>query len=295
MNIKRYIEIIKKEIPALKIENIEINKLGWDNYIVIINNSLVIRIPKNKIIEEKLEVEKCLLDLLSLKKIKLSIPKYNILRDEVNNCKLVYYDYIPGVSMSEISNINAIKTDKNAIIIADFLTKLHSTEYKRLIEIGMKCNYNNEFWGNLLLSIKNELFEYFTSEQRQDVIEFFQSYNSIHFKKSCIIHGDLSYSNILIDSNDNSVSGVIDFSDAQIYDPAFDFAGLYWDLGANFTKKVLKYYKGSEDVKDIYHRVKKFYGIQPVFHELLYKKRNIKNFNINLLMEKYNKLRNYEE
>ncbi|WP_375137316.1 phosphotransferase [Cytobacillus oceanisediminis] len=87
--------------------------------------------------------------------------------------------------------------------------------------------------------------------------------------KKVIIHGDLTTANILFNQEKGLVNGIIDFTDAQIGDPAFDFAGLYWSFGPDFTKDVLSYYK-AEDKESIFKRVQSFYGLQPIFHNLIF-------------------------
>ncbi|UOY93334.1 aminoglycoside phosphotransferase family protein [Ectobacillus sp. JY-23] len=98
---------------------------------------------------------------------------------------------------------------------------------------------------------------------------------------SCLIHGDLSYTHILYQ---DTISGIIDFGDACIGDPAYEFYRLYEDYGEEFVRLVYLYYKTNYpfpfDVT-FYDQMQRYYRYHTVFHELLYAiqmrdKRNIK-------------------
>lgn len=84
-----------------------------------------------------------------------------------------------------------------------------------------------------------------------------------------VIHGDLTSANILYHPSKKEISGIIDFTDTQIGDPAFDFAGLYWDFGDQFTKEALASYQTKFNKDEMYRRVTSFYGLQPIFHKWL--------------------------
>lgn len=44
------ISFIKKALPGLEIESVDVNSRGWDNDILIVNRSIVFRFPKNNAI-----------------------------------------------------------------------------------------------------------------------------------------------------------------------------------------------------------------------------------------------------
>ena len=60
--------------------------------------------------------------------------------------------------------------------------------------------------------------------------------------------------NILFDPNKQTISGIIDFGDACVGDPARDFAGIKFDFGTLFTQKTLDRYQGTID-KYFWNRV----------------------------------------
>jgi len=64
-----------------------------------------------------------------------------------------------------------------------------------------------------------------------------------------LVHNDLWAEHILIDPDSGGVSGVIDWGDVVIGDPAVDFAGLYTWFGKSWVEQVLANYSRSLDTE----------------------------------------------
>ena len=281
------IQFIRTSMPAINISHIEENSHGWDNDILIINHQLVFRFPKTGHISHKIIKEKQILDLLNKKKPILQLPDYKLLFDEQKKLICTCHQFIDGVLLNR--NSDMINWEESAKLLGDFLTKLHRIQDVDYKKYSIPTIHTFDYWNNFYTVIKQEIYP-LLSEDYQSIIErlfqpFFNQFTNNIITK-CIIHGDLTCSNILFSPSSKLVTGVIDFTDAQISDPAFDFAGFYWDFGADFTKKVLSYYAGVESAHAIFERVKSFYGLQPVFHELLHAVRNGIPINVNEKMQK---------
>ena len=70
-----------------------------------------------------------------------------------------------------------------------------------------------------------------------------------------ILHADLSPGHILVDRDLGSVTGVIDWGDAVLGDPARDFIFLYEDWGLEFLDRALDAYASDGDVASLRRRV----------------------------------------
>lgn len=72
------------------------------------------------------------------------------------------------------------------------------------------------------------------------------------------VHGDLTADHILVD-RDGSISGIIDWSDSKLGDPALDIAGIYSDFDIVAAQQVLAAYCASDFVderaEDLWPRV----------------------------------------
>jgi aminoglycoside phosphotransferase (APT) family kinase protein len=68
-----------------------------------------------------------------------------------------------------------------------------------------------------------------------------------------LTHADLGAEHIL--ESDGALTGVIDWSDAAVTDPALDFARLYRDFGPDFLTQVLDAYGGLPETDDVGERI----------------------------------------
>lgn len=273
---EEYLEFISDEYPDLKIKKFQANEKGWDNDIVIINESLVFRFPKSENVISKVEAEGKLLHLLKKKHPILQLPDYEYLyQNQMLRC--VRYDYLEGRMLGDISMDSFKNNQENARLLGDFLTKLHSIDPAEADTMNLKTLHTLEYWEALHSSVREEILPYL-KDREKDLInrifrDFLEEFPGYSIKKS-IIHGDLTASNIIYSEKKGRISAVIDFTDAQLGDPAFDFAGIYWAYGENFTKEVLSWYQTDESADALFKRVQSFYGLQPIFHDLLYDVRN---------------------
>lgn len=61
---------------------------------------------------------------------------------------------------------------------------------------------------------------------------------------SALIHGDLHPGHLLVDQ-DGRVTGIIDWTEAEVSDPAIDFVFAYWILGEKVLRQLLKRYQAA--------------------------------------------------
>ena len=116
--------------------------------------------------------------------------------------------------------------------------------------------------------MKKEIFPKLNSEQKKWLDNVFSNFleDTRNFKFTpCVIHGDFDTSNILVDPNNFNITGIIDFEDSSIFDPAADF--LFYDEGEIFLKNILDRYKGSKE-ESFHNRMKFLYCriCLPYFH-----------------------------
>ncbi|TYS14153.1 aminoglycoside phosphotransferase family protein [Rossellomorea vietnamensis] len=270
MKVNQLIDIIKRTNPDIQINEIQTNTNGWDNDILILNNKVVFRFPKSKEVAVKVKDEVSLINRLQLENPLVKLPKYESVYLD-GEFKGVRYDYLEGDSLSDFEVINLIKP-QNAEIIGDFLTKLHSINLSEFKGAKILPIHTKEYWEDLYNSVEALVFPCIKQSQKIEINNLFNDFfsnSNFSTTKKVLIHGDLTIANILFQKDKGLVSGIIDFTDAQAGDPAFDFAGLYWSLGPDFTAEVLSYYQ-VKDNGSIFNRVQSFYGLQPIFHNLLY-------------------------
>ena len=77
-----------------------------------------------------------------------------------------------------------------------------------------------------------------------------------------LVHGDIAGPHLLLDG-DSNLTGVIDFGDAMIADPALDFAGILNEFSWAFLERVLAHY-GDVDL-GLRERARFYIDVVPVF------------------------------
>ena len=83
-------------------------------------------------------------------------------------------------------------------------------------------------------------------------------------------HNDLGIEHVLVDPGTWTVTGVIDWSDAAIVDPAVDFGLLYRDLGPAAAHAAVDSYRtGANELVTLEERAR-FYARCSVFEDLAY-------------------------
>ena len=131
------------------------------------------------------------------------------------------------------------------------------------------------YWKELQTKLNQYLTTSLTSLQKLALNRLFENFFACLATstfQNTIIHADFTHHHILFNKHNKSISGVIDFGDAQIGDPAFDFAGLYYDFGHEFTTSVYEQYSTLISHHDplLIHRITIFYQYSPLLHNIIY-------------------------
>ncbi|MFW9772414.1 MAG: phosphotransferase family protein [Candidatus Thorarchaeota archaeon] len=182
------------------------------------------------------------------KHIPFSIPNPIFISTEPS-CPLIGYKKIKGKRLSQCfqkaSNNQKLKIAEQ---IGLFLSHLHSDTLRDIISNGMRELYSakqyKEEWHKYYNYIQKKIFALMNSTQREWLNKLFTKFlgdkENFLFKPS-LVHGDLDTSNILVDPKTFELTGVIDFEDSRIYDPAADF--LFFREGRLFLDHVLSSYQ----------------------------------------------------
>ncbi|MFJ8115329.1 aminoglycoside phosphotransferase family protein [Bacillus mycoides] len=274
-----YKQYIKEALPGLSIHSYKQNEEGWDNITVIINDELLFRFSRKLEYANRIPLEKELCTILSHLLQEIEIPKYHLLYK--NNCNTVpfcsYYPLIHGEPLTTELVAKLEKKELKAIItqLATFLAALHSIPLKRTETLGFPIEKTLTYWKELQTKLNQYFTNSLTSLQKSALNRLFENFFICIAKstfQNTIIHADFTHHHILFNNLNKTISGVIDFGDAQIGDPAFDFAGLYYDFGREFTTSIYEQYSALISHRDplLIHRITTFYQYSPLLHNLIY-------------------------
>lgn len=234
-----------------------------------VKNQFIFRIP-DKVFRNQKGVKLIQKELKMLQHIQnyvfVTIPEVKYISIDPD-CPLMGYEKIKGIPLSQCYHKTS-KSEKLKIAkdISNFLSELHSDELlkeairNRLVDTTFSCESYREKWENYFEKIQMVLFNSMSSTQKRWIINLFNTFlnekENFNFKYT-IIHGDFDSSNILVDTESFKITGIVDFEESRIYDPAADF--LFYDEGNDFIREILSNYKGEID-KNFEQRMKFLYG-----------------------------------
>ncbi|AOY14928.1 TPA: aminoglycoside phosphotransferase family protein [Bacillus cereus] len=274
-----YKQYIKEALPNLSIHSYKQNEEGWDNVAVIVNDELLFRFPRKQEYALRIPLEKELCTILTHSLQEIEVPQYHLIykneSDEVPLCS--YYTLIHGEPLKTEIVANLDEKERKIIItqLATFLAALHSIPLKSVTALGFPTEKTLIYWKELQTKLNEYVTNSLTSFQKSTLNRLFENFFACIATSvfpNAIIHADFTHHHILFDNQNKTISGIIDFGDAQIGDPAFDFAGLYDDFGHEFTTSVYEQYCTLTSHHDplLIHRITNFYQYSPLLHNIIY-------------------------
>ncbi len=274
MNLELYWSLIKRtysQFSNYDLAAIQLLTQGWDSLVLDINNEYIFRFPRRE--ETKQQFLKEIRLLSELKKVlSLPIPDFEFIRlghqDPAQS--FIGYHKLHGAPLER-------KASRSRNIIEQlgiFLSELHHFPVQEAVNLNIPTA-NPQDWRQNYLDLYKWVRSYcFPKMQAIEISHFsalWEDYlgdeHNFAFQP-VLIHGDLTSEHILYDPNWDSLSGIIDWGDARIGDPALDFAGLYLTGGEDLVRHVLDIYQGT-CVDTIWQRIKFYSAILP-FYEIQY-------------------------
>jgi aminoglycoside phosphotransferase (APT) family kinase protein len=150
------------------------------------------------------------------------------------------YHAIEGRTVHEQA-IPRAGVDSLARDLGTFLGRLHSFPPAMAIGLGAPvCDLWEDEYVALIEDCRAHLPP--TTRELVDVVAWrFRAEGGTRRAPRRLIHADISGHHILLDPR-GQLTGVIDYEDAMIADPALDFAGILNDWPTSFLERVLSYY-----------------------------------------------------
>lgn len=277
-NITTYTALIERCFPQLTVHTALPITSGWDSFVLEVNGELIFRFPMREDVVERLKQELRLLPILE-RALSTPIPHFDYVGrgDAEYPYTFVGYRKIGGTPLSAES-ITPRQLLDLAPALAAFLTELHSFPQEQALGAGF-AEHSPEQWRqrwrqdyqdryiDLQLRVFPLLNERLRTKTRNLWEDFLNDVDHFAFRP-VLAHCDLGCEHIFCDPERSILTGVIDWGDANIGDPAIDFVGLHLTHGREFTKQVLAREQGVVDAS-FWKRID-FYLCYPPYSELLY-------------------------
>ncbi|MFB4212486.1 phosphotransferase family protein [Shouchella sp. JSM 1781072] len=270
MNEHLWKQTLQQLDSSLKINVLTVNDTGWDHTIVTVNNDTVFRFPKQSDRQALLHKEWSFVRAIQRTNTILPVPKLSPVYDDAILIALTY-PLINGTPLRKVENITTL-SQEDCRKLGHFLSAIHGIHPSDLE--GFERLHTLTFWSDLYSSLQAEVYPFLNVDLTMHIDDVFQSFlrhsHTYLDGQTVPIHGDLTTSNMIYNVGNKKLAGIIDFTDAQLGDPAFDFAGLYWTYGSDIVKQVLSHYQTTLSKEAMLYRIEHFYGLQPLFHQLLH-------------------------
>ncbi|AFZ69750.1 phosphotransferase [Deinococcus peraridilitoris] len=201
---------------------------GTDHVAFDVGGQYIFRFPKRAEVAAALNVEVQLTAWLA-PQLPLPIPEYRWFGQwGAHDVQLLAgYRRLPGTPALQVAHRPPPGV---ADSIGGFLRRLHDVSSEAAAELGVPVQEDAGEWprvavSDLRFAAHHQLVDEAHLGQWQDVLSSPPSSRGIRRR---LLHGDFAAEHVLLGTN-GAVSGVIDWSDAQLGDPALDLAGvLHW-------------------------------------------------------------------
>jgi aminoglycoside phosphotransferase (APT) family kinase protein len=155
-----------------------------------------------------------------------------------------------------------------AALLGEFLAALHATPVQQMAQLvdpdeTPLSEWRDEAADNYAIVVRE-----IPGAQRGAVEAFLGTAPPRHGGPLVFSHNDLGIEHVLINSSTGALTGIIDWSDAALVDPAYDFGLLYRDLGPSALDLALKTYRAGDTTA--LHQRAVFYARCPLFEDLAY-------------------------
>ncbi len=271
---KMALTLIRRNFPQLAVQTTLPITRGWDSFVLEVNGELMFRFPIREDAVEYLQKEIRLLPALE-QTLSTPIPHFDYIGygDENYPFMFVGYRKLDGLALEDVS-ITLEQLAALAPALATFLNELHRFPVTRAVQAGVQENTPEQWcerYRERYTDLQVRVFPMLDMELRAKSEQLWEDFlnNEVIFAfQPVLIHCDLACEHIFCDPVRGVLTGVIDWGDATIGDPALDFVGLHLGRGREFTELVLACYKGTVDAA-FWKRVD-FYLCYGPFSELLY-------------------------
>ena len=239
------LKIVRKIFPDNTDEKIQIFDDGWDYVAIVVNNETAFRFPRRENYTKTLPIEVNFLEQFASKS-PVNVPKLIYKKDEETGISFVTYEFIPGVQFTKSISNNFSKEELLTIAqqLGSFLTTVHSFPIEKAKQLGIQQIDSFDSWQKRLTKIKKDVFPHIDENEQQWIITLFKNFLKTIAKvpiKSVLTHSDIMPEHIIVDPEVHTLSGIIDFGDIEIGDPAYDFTFLA-RYGQNFLNECYRSY-----------------------------------------------------
>jgi aminoglycoside phosphotransferase (APT) family kinase protein len=221
--------LVASQFPEFARATVEAFGFGWDNAAFLVDRRVVFRFPRRHVAAGLIEREIAVLPQIAAH-LPLAISASHFIGVKTSEYPWAFagYDLIGG---STSCSLGLTDSSRGALAepLAEFLKALHGVEPAELVALGLPPDEIGRLDHDKRLRMTHERAAALTEAGQLDSGDFFTDWLEAHptvtleDAKRRLVHGDLYARHILINES-GQPTGVIDWGDVHLGDPALDIA-----------------------------------------------------------------------
>jgi len=256
---------LRETLPGARPERAKWIGSGWGSDAFLVpseDGDWVARLPRNVPWSiEDLEREVRLLPLLQARPFEIVTPRdARVVRDAEGAFVAAIHRMVPGAS-SKGRRILGQAREEHLAAVGRFLATLHTTPHDEARAHGVEVR---DLWREVSRPRIEETMALAGPVTRAWLADRLEAFEALDSQVPvALVHGDLSGEHLLMDEAGH-LSGVIDFADARLTDPALDFAGVLNRFSLRDLEVVGQHYDAPQDPK-LLERARIYIDIVPIY------------------------------
>ncbi|MCC5830774.1 MAG: macrolide 2'-phosphotransferase [Phycisphaeraceae bacterium] len=249
LTISEIVDLAARHGLALDQSSVSINSSGLDFLAVFAadekGESWVLRIPRRPDAAHRAQKERRILDLVA-PCLTVQVPRWEIVSE-----RIIAYRRLEGHPAATIdmeAKAYVWRMDEKNVApafersLAHTLAELHRVEAGKAVDAGLRVLLPGQLRKDMHERMLRTRMEFGTGDDVWQRWRAWLANDSIWPDYSVLVHGDLHAGHILIDRT-ASVTGIIDWTEAMVGDPAIDFAGYLTTFGDEATGRFIAAYQ----------------------------------------------------
>jgi aminoglycoside phosphotransferase (APT) family kinase protein len=245
--------VLREQFPAHAPHAVRYLGAGWDHVAYELNATWIVRMPMRASVAARVPIELAVLELARVA-LPLALPVI-----ELRGAPSALYPYpfsgyrkLPGV-IAEDAPLERWCTRDNARVLGAALGALHGIAIERARAAGVldasAAEHGCADRAERVLQAQPRLQAALGHQRARRCAAFLEQRPLIAAGAGARVlrHDDLHLEHVLLDAGMQRVTGIIDWTDASIGDPAAEFVALWLSCGEAFVRDMLDAYHGPSD------------------------------------------------
>ncbi|GAA1627290.1 hypothetical protein GCM10009733_025040 [Nonomuraea maheshkhaliensis] len=230
--------LLARHLPGYRVRSVRRLGTGLDNYVSEVNDELLVRRSR---VSEPRKTRQEVARLAAVRELSpLPVPEVVFADDESG---AIAYRKLAGTPLNLLEGSPSLRPRELARPLGGFLSAIHGAEPARMEELAPRDAYP---MPTLLQDAEldyRDVERHVPVDQRPLVERFLRQHPPAEPELTRFCHNDLGAEHLLVDADGATITGVIDWTDAAITDPAHDFALIYRDLGPEIFELTVSCYE----------------------------------------------------